>query len=164
MENLQIRRAAEEQAEEILRLYQSLVGSPGCSWTENYPAIEDVMEDIQTKSLYVVLSTGGKLIAAAAAGGNIDGLKHLTFWSKEIKTPCDLARIGVLRAQQGRGIAGTLLRYVERDAAARGFDGMRLLVSPQNSRALALYHAAGYQKRGEACLYERNWFCCEKAL
>lgn len=40
--------------------------------------------------------------------------------------PCDLARIGVLKEYQGKGIAKILVKYIEQDILKRGFDG-RLL-------------------------------------
>ena len=35
--NMEFRRARREEAEEILQLYRSLIGTEYCVWTENYP-------------------------------------------------------------------------------------------------------------------------------
>ena len=42
----QIRFATEHDKEEIFQLYRSLVGTPGCSWDEDYPALEDIESDL----------------------------------------------------------------------------------------------------------------------
>ena len=36
-DNMEFRRARREEAEEILQLYRSLIGTEYCVWTENYP-------------------------------------------------------------------------------------------------------------------------------
>ena len=53
-ENYQMKMAAMEQAGEVMSLYQSLMGSPGCTWNEKYPVMADVEKDIQNESLYLL--------------------------------------------------------------------------------------------------------------
>ena len=38
----EFRRARREEAEEILQLYRSLIGTEYCVWTENYPTEREV--------------------------------------------------------------------------------------------------------------------------
>ena len=40
--NMEFRRARREEAEEILQLYRSLIGTEYCVWTENYPTEREV--------------------------------------------------------------------------------------------------------------------------
>lgn len=54
----EIRLAEPENAEEVMRLYRSLVGTKGLTWNENYPLLEDVERDISEKSLYIAVSDG----------------------------------------------------------------------------------------------------------
>ena len=45
-----------------------MIGTPGCTWSDDYPAYDLVERDIRTGSLYVLHDEQGVLIAAAAAG------------------------------------------------------------------------------------------------
>lgn len=148
---------------EILSIYQSLIGSPGCSWNEAYPALEDVETDIKTGSLYMMCGADRKVIAAAAAGRD-EELEPLDCWNGEITRPCGLARVGVRREYQNQGIAKILIRQIEKDVIRREFDGIHFLVSKTNAGALAVYHKLGYQRCGETALYDINWYCYEKKL
>ncbi|MCI8641750.1 MAG: GNAT family N-acetyltransferase [Clostridia bacterium] len=160
--SLEIKMAIADDVNEIAKIYKSLIGYPGCTWSEEYPTIEDVENDINKKSLYV-MQDKGKIIAVAAAGKD-DELENLECWNKEIKFPCDLARIGVIKEYQNKGIAKELVRYIEKDVINRGFDGIHFLVSKTNPRALALYNNLEYCCCGETIMYDIDWFCYEKKL
>lgn len=157
-----VKMAAEKDAEQILRLYRSVMGKDGCTWDLEYPGPEDIQRDIENRSLYVVFHEG-RLIAAAAAGED-EELSDLDCYSKEMKHPCELARIAVDQSCQNRGIAKGLLGHIEQDVLRRGFDGIRFLVSKTNPHARAVYDAMGYRCCGECVRYDKDWYCYEKLL
>ena len=157
-----IRKAINTDINKIIIIYNSLVGTQGCTWDMDYPNIDDVKNDFSKDSLYVVCE-GDDIIGVAAAGKD-DELEHLECWNKDIKNPCDLARIGVKAEYQGRGIAKELIRYIEKDVIKRGFDGIHFLVSKTNPRALNLYNSLNYKNVGETIMYEKEWFCYEKKI
>lgn len=128
-----IRLAGTHDKEEVAALYQSLIGMSGCSWTSDYPTMEDVVGDIEKESLYVICHDN-KIIAAAAAAED-DELADLQCWSADIKKPCGLARIGVRKECQNQGIAKELIRYIEKAVKEKGFDGVHLSVSKCNELA-----------------------------
>ncbi len=146
--------------EDILDLYHSLIGTPGCTWSAEYPSREIVQEDIDNRSLYVLRDDRGRIIAVAAAGVS-DELEKL-HWSQE--RPCDLARIGVSPEMQGRGVGTMMLRQVMDAVWERGFDGIRMLVSKSNPAALALYDKNGFQRCGETFMYGIDFYCYELRL
>lgn len=160
--NLEIKMAKINDKEEIIKIYKSLIGFPGCTWSNEYPTIEDVYKDINKESLYIVYDD--KKIIAVATAGKDEELEHLECWSKEIKAPCDLARIGVVKEYQSKGIAKILVKYIEQDVLKRGFDGIHFLVSKTNPKALAVYDRLEYKKCGETIMYDINWYCYEKKL
>jgi L-amino acid N-acyltransferase YncA len=51
-DNMEFRRARREEAEEILQLYQSLIGTEYCVWTENYPTEREVEFDLSRNALF----------------------------------------------------------------------------------------------------------------
>lgn len=157
-----IRMAKICDIEEILDIYHSLIGKDGCTWDLDYPNIDDVKNDIRKNSLYIVLD--GKKIIAVAAAGEDDELNGLDCYSKDIKIPCDLARIGVKGEYQNKGIAKYLIKYIENDVIKRGFDGIHFLVSKTNPHAKVLYDKMNYLCCGECIMYEIDWYCYEKKL
>lgn len=161
--NVNIRKAKVFDVEEILCLYHSLIGTDGCTWSDEYPTRCDVESDLEKASLYVLYDENNKILGVAAAGEDSE-LEHLKCWNTKILRVCDLARIGILSAYQGRGFGEMLVKYIERDVVKRGFDGIHFLVSKTNPRALALYDKLDYFNVGDAYMYDVDWYCYEKIL
>ncbi len=138
---------------EIAEIYSSLVGTPGCTWGDDYPSAQTAKEDIACGSLYI-LKDVGRIIAVASMGA-FDELGHYDWASQN---PCELARIGVMPQMQSRGIGSLMLKKVMDAARARGFDGMRFLVSKTNPAALAMYEKNGFERCGEAHEYDIDFY------
>jgi ATP-binding cassette subfamily B protein len=141
---------------EILSLYASLIGTPGCTWNAEYPNAETVECDLSNNWLYT-LKREGKIIAAASAG-KFDDWEHLQ-WSAE--NPCELARIGVLPSMHRQGIGGVMLRHIITEMKRQGFGGIRFIVSKSNEAALALYEKNGFKRCGETFVFDIDWYCLE---
>ncbi len=58
--------------------------------------------------------------------------------------PPELQDVLVRETYRRRGIAGALTAAAEREAAARGFDRIRVTMSVDNAAAQALYRGCGY--------------------
>ena len=92
---------------EIVEIYHSLVGTPGCTWDYDYPSRKTAELDVGSNSLYA-LKKHGRIVAVASMG-DFQELGHLQ-WSPE--KPCELARIGVLPTMQKRGIGSVILQKI----------------------------------------------------
>lgn len=138
----------------VFALYRSMIGAPGCTWSEDYPTPELVERDIQTGSLYVLKDDTRQVIAAAAAGPD-DELEEFG-WAP--RHPCELARVAVALELQNRGIGSYLLRHVIGAVKARGFDGIRMLVAVNNPAALALYDRHGFERLDAVHLYGHEFY------
>jgi ribosomal protein S18 acetylase RimI-like enzyme len=149
--------AAQADGDEILGLYRACIGVPGCTWSDEYPVMDNIREDIANRSLYVVRS--GSIIAAAT-GGPCELSDAGLPWAF-LHNPCELSRVAVMPALQGKGLASMLLNFVLADLNRRGFDGVRLLVSPKNFSALALYRRAGFTSCGNTHMFDHDYICCQ---
>jgi ribosomal protein S18 acetylase RimI-like enzyme len=156
--------ASSKDADEILLLYHSLIGTPGCTWHMDYPAMENIRDDISAASLYCLRDESGRIVAVAAAGKS-DELEHDHIpWDAHMKNPCDLARIGTLPTLQRKGLGTLLMMHILQDVQKRGFDSIRMLVSKTNPAALKLYDKMGFTCCGETYKYDIDFFCYELVL
>lgn len=160
--NIKIRKANKNEKYDILNIYKSLIGFPGCTWNEYYPTLEDVEDDLEKNSTYVICDD--KKIIGAASARRDEELDTIESYSKESKYPCDLARVGVSIKYQNMGIGKMLLEYIEKDVKKMGFDSIRFLVSKKKSRALALYNKCGFSPCGNTIRYDVDWYCYEKMI
>ncbi|MDP4089414.1 MAG: GNAT family N-acetyltransferase [Bacillota bacterium] len=157
-----LRLAEYGDEENILKLYRSILGTTGCTWSEEYPSMTEIISDIKMKSLYYLTDHQGKLIAVATAG-SLDELDDL-IWDSRMTKPCELARIGVLPSLHNKGIASKLLGAVIEDCKSRGYNGMRFLVSKTNNNALRLYGKFGFRNVGEVFRYGHDFYCYYKMI
>ena len=151
--------AQSHDAQEVLALYHSLIGSEDCAWNTYYPDRAVVDSDIRSKSLYI-LKDGKKIIAAAYAGP-VDELAEIE-WTP--KNPCELARLGVAGNMHKKGIATILLEHIKDAVRALGFDGIVMMVSKENPPALSLYEKNGFVRCGEVFMFEMGFYCYEMGL
>lgn len=159
---MEVRKAKIEEAEEILKIYKSLIGYEGCLWDEYYPNIEIVNNDIKNETLYVAL-IGNEIVGAAQAGID-EELFNMEFFSKEKKNPRDLSRVAVKKEYQKQGIARKIIAYIEDELRKEGVDYMYLTVGKTNIKAYNLYKSIGYETKGEMVKFDIDWYCQEKKL
>jgi ribosomal protein S18 acetylase RimI-like enzyme len=157
MENIKIydfTLASREDIPAIVSIYRSLIGTPGCTWDEEYPSRETAEQDVSRQELFI-LKKGGSIVAVASAGA-FDELADLTWKSRN---PCELARIGVSPNFQNQGIGTKMLRHVMEAVKAKGYDGIRMLVSKTNYPALALYEKNGFERCGAVYRFDHDFYC-----
>jgi len=130
MNNYNFSQAKYEDIPEIVRIYHSLIGTPGCTWTLDYPNKETAEYDINNNSLFV-LRNNDKIIAVATVA-NYNELCNLQ-WKP--KNPCEMYRIGVLPTMQNKGIGTIILQNIINMVKEKGYDGIRMLVSKTNLAA-----------------------------
>ncbi len=152
--------ARPEEAREIEALYMSQIGHAMSDWNEAYPSIEFIQDDLANGWLYV-LRSGGR-IAATVSLLPEEELDALPCWSPG--RSLFAARLCVARDLQGRGLAGRVMAALEPIALSRGAKALRLLCSVSNPVANRVYPRAGYEMRGKAHLFDRDFLCYEKIL
>ena len=157
--NISYTRATRADIPEVIGVYQSLVGAPGCTWDDYYPNIETAEFDIDKNWLYV-LKKHDKIIAVASIG-DFDELGDLK-WKP--KNPCELARIGVRPEYQKQGVGTLMLHFCFETAKNQGYDGIRILVAKINAAALALYEKNGFERCGEVVKYDIDFYCYQKTF
>ena len=159
MNDYEFMLAKHDDIPEIVSIYHSLVGTPGCTWHLDYPSKETAEFDIDNRWLYI-LKKHDKIIAVASAG-DYGELRDLQ-WKPQ--KPCELMRIGVSPAFQKQGIGTIILQHIIRTAKEKGYDGMRFLVSKTNPAALAMYDRNGFERCGEIFRFDIDFYCYQIAF
>ena len=109
-DNMEFRKAKREEAEEILQLYQSLIGTEYCVWTENYPTEREVEFDLSRDALFCLREKpSGRLIGTISIDDDPE-VEALSCWSEDLTPVAELSRLGVAAEYQNHGIARILLR------------------------------------------------------
>ena len=152
----------QHDCDDIMSVYSACAGMPGCTWTADYPTLTEFNIDMSNGWLYC-LKQNDDIIGVVSLGafGELDDLGIA--WSNS-KRHCELARIGVRPWLSGKGIGTQLLRCAIEKALEKGFDSIRIIVSPHNKPALALYRRAGFKTMGKIDMYNQHWFCQELVL
>ena len=153
MSEYTFRLARQDELPKIVLFYHSLIGTPGCTWHVDYPTAAIAATDFAKDSLYV-LEHDNQIVAVATVGdlGQLSDIE----WTP--KHPCELARLGVMKSAQHTGIGTIVMQHVLDVAKARGFDGIKLLTSPDNIAARSLYRKFGFKKCGEFQGYNHYWY------
>ena len=63
-ENIKLYQAAENDMEEITRLYEQAKGSKFCTWDEHYPNAEITRGDLERNALFCMKTETGEIVVA----------------------------------------------------------------------------------------------------
>ena len=155
---------SESEAEEVLSLYRSLVGTPFCAWTADYPARSDVEFDLSRNALFCLRDEETGEIAGVISIDQDPKVESLTCWTPELQPGRELSRLGVREAYQNQGIARRLMAGAMEELRRQGFKSVHILVAKENKKALASYKIFEYETVGACFLHEHDYWCYEKAL
>lgn len=156
-------RVREFEWETVLAIYRSMIGTPGCTWTFEYPDDREIASDLARESLYCMRDREGKILGLISVDED-ESVARLPFWSKEAKKSAELARLAVIQEYQNRGLARRLILSTMEILKQQGVDTVRYLVSPGNKKAISSYAKLDFKYRGKAFLYEQEWLLYEKIL
>lgn len=155
------RKAKPEEAGRILTMYRSAVGGPFCTWDDEYPAKENLEEDLAADGLFV-LERDGELIGAISAAPENE-LEEFPVWKIREKA-AEFARVVICPELQGQGLSGALVDGILEELRKRGTVSVHIAVAKKNLPARKLYESRGFELRGEASMYGNEYELREKIL
>lgn len=161
--NYILKNANYDDKSDIMKLYGDAIGSPGCTWSEDYPNDDTFHGDVDTSNLFCLVNENGEIIAAISIDRDaaVDGL---ACWNKRAGKMGELARMVVGDDYQNRGIAPELIKAVVEVMKQRGYATVHYLVSPHHQKALAAYAKLDFEQVGECELFSNEWLCYEKII
>ena len=141
-------RVKREEADTVLKLYRSLLGTPYCVWTEEYPSEKEVEFDLSRDALFCMRDDAGN-IAGVISIDDDPNVECLTCWSETMVPSAEVSRVGVCQEFQNQGIAGKLLKGVMEELKKLGREDIMVIaggvIPPQDYDFL--------YKAGAACIF-----------
>ena len=87
-------RVRKEEADTVLKLYRSLLGTPYCVWTEDYPTEKEVEFDFSRDALFCMRDDDGNIIGVISIDDD-PNVECLTCWSKTMVPSAEVSRVGI---------------------------------------------------------------------
>lgn len=164
-----IEKVTPKQLNEIFEIFteckHSMEKEDIFQWTDQYPAIHHIADDIQNGFLYSINNKGKSLGVINIS--NIEEPEYTTiFWTDHNGKCLVIHRLAVHPKNQKQGLARKLMDFAENFAIESGYTSIRLDAYSGNERVLRFYENRGYQKRGEVKFSGRvlPFFCYEKQI
>lgn len=134
-------------------------------WDEYYPTIDIVENDIDDGNCYVMKHNNRSVAYVAINEEEEEGLNRIVSSTNEGKSLA-IHRLCVHPNFQGKGIAKTILKFIEEFCNKNAYDFIRLDAYSENKNALKLYENFGYNKVGEVFFpgVELPFYCYEKYI
>lgn len=153
--------AKKKDLRQVMALYRSVIGKPGCNWSISYPNDATLHEDFSSGNLYV-LKKRRKLIGAASIvpKNELDDLQ-LWYYRENVR---EIARIIIAPEHQGKGHGKYMIRKLCQRLRRKGCRTIHLLVSTENNRAKNLYREIGFFSRGPVHRYDHDYYAYERKL
>jgi ribosomal protein S18 acetylase RimI-like enzyme len=151
---------------EIVKNCKTALQSDGIfQWTEHYPTLSIIQNDIELGHLYQIQSD--KDILGIINISTIQEEEYKTInWLYPDETCLVIHRLAIDPKHQRQGFAQKLMTFAENYGIENGFHSIRLDAYSQNTRVLKFYETRGYTKKGEVYFPKRDlpFYCYEKQI
>ena len=135
--------------------------TPGSTWDDEYPNTEILTQDAQIGTLFKIMADGKTAgLLMLGKGGELSVLDD----ASDGAHPFDFARFGIHPQYQGAGVGSRALALALDFARTCGASCVRILVSPTNPAALAVYRKAGFEEIRPVHLWEQDYLYIRKML
>ncbi len=116
----QIGSASAQDRNEVMGLYALQKGRPYCAWMAEYPAPENVEEDLAHDALLVMKDQTGRILAAVSMEQD-EEVDQLPCWNPALAPAGEIARLAVHPAFQNRGLGRRMVAGAMQALKERGF-------------------------------------------
>lgn len=146
------RKVMREELPRIREIFDGVMGTRGCTWSEHYPTDEHIAADLEADGVWG-LELDGILMATITVEHEAEH-SPLFDWRVRDGRERELARLAVALEHHGHGYAAVLLGKILDMLRAEGASAVHLLVAPDNIAAITTYRRFGFEYRDICTLYE----------
>lgn len=164
---MELELAKEQDAQRIFEIYKAATWHMDemgiLQWSERYPTLEDITDDIANRWMYVGMIDGSIAVAATLNDASDEEYRNGA-WQDASGQYAVIHRLCVNPCFQHQGIARKAMMFLEEQAKANGKQSIRLDVFTQNPYAQRLYLSLGYQPSGKVKWFMGEFLLMEKML
>lgn len=153
--------AKKEDLPDILKLYRSVIGKPGCTWSIAYPNEATLYEDFRTGNLFVLRQRGQIVGAGSIVPRN--ELDDLDCWQHK-ENAGEIARIVIRSDRQSRGYGKYLVDMLCHRLRKHNRKAVHILVATENHHALNMYRESRFHNVGSCHRYDLDFYAYERKL
>ncbi len=132
-------------------------------WDSAYPNRQIISDDVASSALYSI-RLSGNLAGIVALNEKQSPEYQGVYWTDSLGYPLIIHRLCIHPQFQRQGLAKRLMLFAEGYARENGYSSIRLDAFSQNRKALSLYDALFYQRRGLVSFRGKGDFCCFEKL
>ncbi len=156
------RNATKSEAENVLALYNSVKGNEFCVWDDEYPTMREIVGDLDTDNLYVLVD--GENIAGALSVLCDNEMDGFDCWRTCDGTHREIARIVVSPQYRGRGLAAEMVMRICEILKGRGCTAIHISAAVVNKPALRTYEKLGFEIMKQTFMYGHEYYLIEKLI
>jgi ribosomal protein S18 acetylase RimI-like enzyme len=153
--------------EEVLGIFQSAVAHMRSQnieqWDEIYPDPNTLLEDIQSRQMYL-LAEKETILAAVVLNEDQEEQYQTGDWLYKDGKIAVVHRLCVHPGFQKRGIGREMILAAEQDLTEKGYTVIRLDAFVENPQAVHLYESMGYRHAGKVIFRKGEFYLFEKQL
>ena len=160
--DLVLRFAKEDELPLVWEMYQDAKSYDGCVWNDEYPDKELLIEDFKNGNLCVFVLKN-KIIGAISIEFD-DELDNFDCWKVQSEKSVSFARVVIAKDFLGQGYGTKMVEKLLNVFEQSDWGVVRILVSPKNLSAMAIYKKLGFEFLCIKNVFEQDFWLCEKAL
>ena len=160
--DLCLRFANEDELPLVWSMYEDAKTYEGCVWDDEYPSKEILIDDFNNSTL-CVLVLKNQIIGAITIVFD-DYLDDFKCWKIQTVKAVSFARVVIAKDFLGCGYGTRMVEMLLNILKESGWDVVRILVSPDNPSAIAIYKKLGFEFLCIDSAFDENYWLCEKAL
>ena len=160
--SLELRPARREELAFVMQMYNDARSFEGCAWDDDYPDEDILNDDFFSDRLYVLVLKN-QIIGAISVLFD-ENLEEFECWKIQSARSVEFARVVISKEHVGQGYGTKMVSETLELLKRMEYDSVRILVSPSNPSAIAVYKKLGFDfLRVESFPYGDFWLC-EKGL
>ena len=157
-----LRFAKEDELPLVWQMYEDAKSFDGCVWNEEYPDKEILLDDFKKETLCVFMMKN-KIIGAVSIEFD-DYLDDFECWKIQSDKSVSFARVVIAKDFLGQGYGTKMVAKLLKVFKESEWEVVRILVSPENASAMAIYRKLGFEFLCIKHLYDEDFWLCEKSL
>ena len=157
-----LRFAKEDELPFVWKMYEDAKSYDGCVWNEEYPDKEFLLEDFKSGNLLVFVMKNE--IMGAISIEFDDELDDFDCWKVQSQKSVGFARVVIAKDFLGQGYGTKMVDELLKIYEQSGWEVVRILVSPKNLSAMAIYKKLGFEFLCIKNVFDQDFWLCEKAL